>query len=169
MITTGSVSSSLGTPQRETRRQQRLCHIVFEIAVIDSWDGGTGGSAPDFLNFAIDGVAVTASSWENVSPPDHINPGTVIVGPTGSLGFASYVDSAYRISLFTVGHSSSTLDLSWFASGAGWQGGDDESWAIDNIRITTNSTGGPQVPEPTSLLLLVTGLSGLGVFARRKR
>jgi hypothetical protein len=35
-------------------------------------------------------------------------------------------------------HMVSTLTIEWFASGAGWQGGTDESWAIDNVEVILN-------------------------------
>ena len=30
------------------------------------------------------------------------------------------------------------MTIEWFADGAGWQGGVDESWAIDNLEIILN-------------------------------
>jgi len=42
-----------------------------------------------------------------------------------------YVEPAFA----NIGHTSGTLVISWFADGAGWQGGNDESWAIDNVQI----------------------------------
>jgi probable HAF family extracellular repeat protein len=42
----------------------------------------------------------------------------------------------------------------------------DESWGIDNVRITENYDM-PAVPEPCTILLLVTGLTGL-IIAKKK-
>src|SRR5262249_49353682 len=48
-------------------------------------------------------------------------------------------DSAYNVGLDSafsnIPHTSSSLTVEWFASGAGWQGGSDESWAIDNLEV----------------------------------
>jgi hypothetical protein len=44
-------------------------------------------------------------------------------------------------------HTSSTLTVEWFASGAGWQAGDDESWAIDNVEVIVK---GDPVGEATA-------------------
>ena len=37
-----------------------------------------------------------------------------------------------------IAHTSDTLTIDFFASGSGWQGGNDESWAIDNLQVTTH-------------------------------
>src|SRR3989475_639253 len=36
-------------------------------------------------------------------------------------------------------HTSSTLTIDWFAGDAGWQGGNDESWALDNVAVVLDS------------------------------
>jgi predicted phage tail protein len=35
-----------------------------------------------------------------------------------------------------ISHSDSSLTITWLANGPGWQGGTDESWAIDNLKLT---------------------------------
>jgi hypothetical protein len=39
--------------------------------------------------------------------------------------------------------TASSMTVEWFADGAGWQGGSDESWATENVQI------GLVVLEPT--------------------
>ena len=52
------------------------------------------------------------------------------------------------------------------ASGAGWQGGTDEYWGVDALRISMS--GGNNVPEPATWgLVAVAGLAA--AFARRRR
>jgi len=36
-------------------------------------------------------------------------------------------------------HSASSLTIDFFASGEGWQGGEDESWAIENVQVLLDS------------------------------
>jgi len=36
-------------------------------------------------------------------------------------------------------HTAGTLTIEWFAGGSGWQGGSDESWAIDNVEVILTS------------------------------
>ena len=56
------------------------------------------------------------------------------------------------------------------ASGSGWQGGTDESWAIDNLAIIANADGQePGIPEPATLTFFGVGLLGLGYVRRRRR
>jgi hypothetical protein len=56
-----------------------------------------------------------------------------------------YKDSAFQ----NISHTSSTLTVEWFTSGGGWQGGTDESWAIDNVVVLVDNVaptavaGGP--------------------------
>ena len=49
-----------------------------------------------------------------------------------------------------------------------WQGGTDESWAIENLQVLVNVTQVNGAPEPMTLSLLAIALAGLG-FSRRKR
>ena len=65
-------------------------------------------------------------------------------------------------------HTASTLKLSIRASGAGWQGGDDESWGIDNLTITSLSRAGA-VPEPATWAMMILGFGGVGATVRRRR
>ena len=37
--------------------------------------------------------------------------------------------------LSDIPHIADTLVIEWRATGAGWQGGDDESWAVDNVTV----------------------------------
>jgi len=62
------------------------------------------------------------------SGPLGFNPGTTFHDDSA---YNMYVEPAFA----NIGHTSGTLVISWFADGAGWQGGNDESWAIDNVQI----------------------------------
>ena len=64
-------------------------------------------------------------------------------------------------------HTANTLSIAWYASGIGWQGGDDESWAIDNLSVVLN--GVAPVPEPSTFLLLGSGLVGMVLLRRRAK
>ena len=57
-------------------------------------------------------------------------------------------------------HTGSTLVIDFYASGGGWQAGQDESWAIDNVEVTV-------VPVPGAVLLGILGLSVAGIKLRK--
>ena len=142
--------------------------VNFLLALIDSWDSTDGSVAPDILNVEIDGVVVLQVTCNNASGTACY--GGTAVAPMAARGFnGSWNDIGFDLgseAALTVPHSSSTLSIRWFASGSGWQGGIDESFAIDNLQVNL-ITDDIRVPEPASLALLVLGLAGIG-FSRRK-
>lgn len=137
--------------------------IDFLLGIIDSWDGIGGAPGPDGFAVIVDGVTVferifaVQSGSSNYTPPA----GGLLSSGT-QLGYnGSYLDQAFDMSLessLTVAHSAPTAVIQFVATGPGWQGGLDESWAIDNLRVTA-------IPAPGAIALL--GLAG--VAGRRRR
>lgn len=141
--------------------------LDFLLAIIDTWDGTTssapGAPRPDLFNVTVDGISVFSETLENFngggtqtySPPSGV---LLTPGSFPELGFLfngnppDFGDSAYNMGVdpaFTnIPHTDSTLSVSWFANGGGWQGGPDETWAIDNVAVTLN---GATIPEPLSI------------------
>ena len=139
--------------------------LSFLLAVIDSWDG------TELLKVSIDGVEVF-SHWFQLATGD----ASSYVAPTGgllssgvNLGFTNgtyyFRDRAYDMSVepvFSIPHTASTLTIVWYlgavsgSAAQNWQGGGDESWAIDNVRVdvTSDPTGIGDAPFPRSLTLL---------------
>ncbi|MFZ4763334.1 MAG: PEP-CTERM sorting domain-containing protein [Roseimicrobium sp.] len=168
--------------------------LGFLLAVIDTWEGSglSGGyRAPDVFNVAIDGQTVFSHTFENYNfdLPLFSQSYEAPVGvrltstPYPELGFSirnsesvpDMGDSAYDLgadpAFLTIPHTSSTLTVSWFASGSGWQGGRDESFAIDNLTVAVlpySFRSTVSVPEPQKV-----ALQGLGAFCvllhRRRR
>lgn len=159
--------------------------ISFLLATIDSWDGSTfpptGSAAPDFFNVLVDGETVLSETFEHVVPADASYtppPGVKLaVGQLYEAGGRQFHDAAYDMGLdpifSDIAHTSNTITLEWFASGTGWQGGLDESFAIDNVQIRVSQTSNVNVvPEPSSLVVFATGMFFVGlarVLPRRKR
>lgn len=140
--------------------------ISFDLAVIDSWDGIGGNPGPDTFQASIDGNPFFMGIFANESGSNS-HPGTPIPGAAGQRAQSFYVDSAYSFS-FVVPHSASTLQLDWTTLVTGWQGEGDESWAIDNLLITSSGdgSGGSNVPEGGSAMLMLA-LSALALGGTR--
>lgn len=155
--------------------------VDFLLAIIDSWDGiGNSTHGPDGLSVAIDGNVIFAEVFENSNSGSQSYaplPG-VTLARRESLGFAPtgqyFADSAYDMSLEqsfqSIPHTSDSLVIDFYRhSGSQINGSSsvpvDESWAIDNLRVTL---GGTAVPEPSAIGLFLLGTIAL-VRDRRSR
>ncbi len=131
--------------------------INFLLAIINSWDGFASTRAipnfPEFFNVRVDGTLLFRHSFDNTplngTFEDYVPPsgGLLTPRPYSDLGFpsagpANSVDSAWDLSLDPVfqniPHTASTLSVDIFADGAGFQGGINESWGIDNLNVFLN-------------------------------
>ena len=146
-------------------------NISFLLAVIDSWDGNTsrGGTVPpDIFNITVGGVSVFSHTFDNFDLTDQSAPTTNLLSSGTNLGFnGGAPDSAYDFTgvnaLLNIPHTADSFEIRFFASGAGWQGGDDESFGLDRLMISVNTNN---VPEPGSLALLGLGFAGLALRRR---
>ena len=123
----------------------RTVSLRFLLAVIDSWDGS------EILEVRLDN-RVLFSNWFLLADGDTSSyrapPGALLssgrdLGFSGSYPF--HHDRAYQMgadpAFAQIPHTADSLRVTWRIRGeAGlearmWQGGDDESWAIDNVRV----------------------------------
>ena len=143
--------------------------IDFLMAFLDSWDSNNGAPAPDNLDLYVDGVKRATYTFNTAS-------GTNVAYGGGTLlaqGVQFDVNLFYSDAIVDMStdpglrfaHTSSTLTVGFIASGAGWQGGTDEAYGIDNLVVSVFSA--PPVPEPGTALLMAGGL--LLLAARRRR
>ena len=119
--------------------------VGFLLAIIDSWDG------TELMQVAVDGNLLF-SHWFQLALGDassYVAPPGALLSSGSNLGFtfgSYYVhDRAYDLSVdpafIAIPHTADTLEVTWFlgaisgGAAAQWQGGGDESWAIDNLRI----------------------------------
>ncbi len=147
--------------------------LNFLLAIIDTWDGSSGGWDPDIFRVTIDGHTTLSDTFDSF----HLSDQSYSAPSGGQLSWGSNLygqstgDGAYDMGIDgtfdNIAHTASTLTVRWSASSAGWQGGTDESFAIDNVEVILNGT--TPIPEPTTMLLLATGLLGLACTRRRMK
>jgi hypothetical protein len=108
-------------------------------------------------------VLVNASEKFNETFSNHVGGSQSFRSPdvSGSnLGVAGWRDSIYRgVSVTFADPGTSTLAIQW--QDGGLQGVSDESWGIDNVKVTYQVVPSP---GPASCLL-----AGLGLLAGRRR
>ena len=121
--------------------------ISMLFAAIDSLDGTGTFPAGDFFKISLDGVDVFRESFANATL-DQIQsydpPAAAILARRVDLGFSGpgsyYTDSAYDFgqdpSLQGLAHSADSATLVFTLEGQGVQDINDESWALDNLRVT---------------------------------
>jgi len=188
-------NTSVGNPAASTVLSLTglACHTSYDLLIsfvaIDTWDGTTnlGGSAPpDFFNVEVDGNTIFSETFDFQSLADQSAPttnppllshGVNVVGTGNTDGV---YDFSMESDFLGISHTANTLTVEFFASGSGWQGGSDESWAIDNVEIILNGiddpscvitpppppgpVGGEFLPIETTSLLLAAASSTSGLM-----
>jgi len=128
--------------------------LTFDLALLDSWDRPDDTRwGPDYLYVTI---GDTSYQWAPAWPGTLVGRGSYAVN-------SGWQDSVYRHS-FLIPHFADTFAFSIRAGGKGFQGGNDESWGIDNISLQANA-----VPEPATWAMLIAGFGLVGAAMRRKR
>lgn len=148
--------------------------LAFLFAAIDSLDGTGTFPAGDFFKIVFDGQTLFSESFANAVPSQiqsYVPPAGVQLARHVDLGFSGpgsfYTDSAYNFgadpTFANFAHSSSTVQIDFFIFGEGNQDLNDESWAMDNLRVSVTTVNGPSltpVPEPSTY-----GLAGAALLA----
>jgi hypothetical protein len=174
-----SMTHSIGNPALLTISMSGLpihtsLNVGFLLAVIDSWDGSSGGWHPDILNIVLDGTSIYSRTFDNFNTGDQTASTANLVSFGTDLGFSSWPDSVYDFQgangFLNVLHTNSSAVIEFIANGGGWQGGgSDESFGLDKILVSANTPDTNVVPEPSTVILLGTGLLGLFGLNRRRR
>jgi hypothetical protein len=125
--------------------------IEFDLYINKSWDG-LGSAGNDVWAILADGAPLLQTTFSNVpldfwsffsgnwrqSYPAGFGAGNYPLKwgavESNSLGFSYFGDSVYRFN-FTVPHTADTLTYTF--AGSGLEGVSNESWGLDNVRVTT--------------------------------
>lgn len=154
--------------------------IAFSLALLDSWDGNFEPFGDDILNVQIfDGTAATGTQidgfsliYSGINSFDVLSDPSIISSVEANnqqLGFNNnemfFNEDAVSVNFDDLVTTTGTLTFSIFASsggtGTGFQGGNDESFGIDNFTVTSS------IPEPSVLWFTVIGV--LSILTRRNR
>ncbi|NES19409.1 MAG: filamentous hemagglutinin N-terminal domain-containing protein [Symploca sp. SIO3E6] len=151
--------------------------VSFDLFLIRTWDGNNSDTGPDNWNLSVgDGTTLLNSTFsthdfplgdrsgypQTQSYPANYNPSSLVNNPArigaaenNTLGYTYYfddleqerqIDSVYRLSV-TFPHIDNSLQLKF--SGSLTEGLDDESWGIDNVKVSVaTSLTSPGVPLP---------------------
>ncbi len=120
--------------------------LDFLFAAIDSLDGTGTFPQGDFFKVTLDGVQVFRESFANAIASQiqsYVPPPGVQLARRVNLGFSVgdyFLDSAYDLgadpAFQHLSHSASTAIVTFQMEGPGIQPLTDESWAVDNLRVT---------------------------------
>jgi hypothetical protein len=121
--------------------------LGFLFAAIDSLDGTGAFPAGDFMRIDLDGTTIFRESFANALPSQiqsYVPPPGGELARHVDLGFGgpggNFTDSAYDMSIdprfHDLVHTAPTATLVFTLEGDGVQPLADESWAIDNLRVT---------------------------------
>lgn len=152
-------------------------NLSFDLYIIASWDGNDTSVGPDGFRVSAGGLTLLDTTFSNRSSGLQAfcgadSAGNYITGNcpryTGAaainkLGSSVDGDSRYHLSFnFLDSASSLVLNFSSHVTGS------DETFALDNVRLETGNAAIPS-PEPATLLLLGSGLAGLGAWRRMRK
>lgn len=148
----------------------------FILGFLESWDSFDAPCCtPDGLEVYIDGsLAATLTYNQAGGTVKQTAGGTVIaeyVQANGNGYFSDVLVDMSTAGFLTFAHTASTLDLEFRVVGAGWQGGTDEGFGLDNVVLTYDGvrTPGPGIPEPSTWALMIGGFGLAGATLRRRR
>lgn len=142
----------------------------FILGFLESWDSYDGGCcSPDNLEIWIDGVQVANMTARNALGTIEDFDGNSILAHFEQVNDNGYYSDTLINYGLTFAHTGSTLDFEFRAAGAGWQGGGDEGYGIDNSVFTYDGVRSPGVPEPATWAMMIAGFGLAGATLRRRR
>ena len=136
--------------------------VSFDLYVLKSWDGNNARYGPDrwrlrvengptlldttFSNNPKPGVDLSRQNYPVANSPQQTD-----AVSTNTLGYSFYGDSIYHFT-FNFPHAGDTLILNFSSSLFEGKGTGDESWGLDNVRVSSNSDVGERPGNQAQLL-----------------
>jgi len=146
-----------------------MVRITFDLYVIRTWAGNSASIGPDrwelrtddgrvlvndtFANQSPDGNSDATQSFPSVLGQAHREPTT---GAAASNHVGGYDMISQYAMAFTIPHTADTVAFTF--RGRGLQGVNNESWAIDNVRVTALQPGDVRAAWTIQLENLITML-----------
>ena len=123
--------------------------VAFDLYVLKSWDGNNSRYGPDRWRLRVqDGPTLLETTFSNNPKtgadlslqdfPLANSPQQSGASSVNTLGYTFYGDSIYHLS-FNFPHAGDTLMLNFSSSLFEGKGTGDESWGLDNVRVSSNS------------------------------
>lgn len=147
--------------------------LNFGLGIIDDWNGAFPALV-DYFNVSIGGDLFFRESFANRNenagqgyvPPEGVSLMPAVIKQGWGLNGESLYDMGLDPIFDNISHTADTLTISWWADGAAWEGSTRESWAIGNIEVLINTS---PIPEPSTIILLGSGLLGLAWYGRKRK
>ena len=145
--------------------------IEFDFLAWNSWDGSSQGFPQgDFFEVLLDGTLIASISPNNASGTLFVPGSATLIFDPAPYGFGDSSpffdrDTVYRVTLGGLTHTAANAVFTFQVGGSGWQGGSDEAFGLDNIRVDAVSSA---VPELSTWALLILGFGAIGGFLRRR-
>ena len=160
----------------EIRAGERVL-LSFDFCAIRTWDGniGGGGPGPDIFSVQVDNGPILLSSTFSVGDPESAH--TMSYPFVAGMGYFPSLTGATSVDTLGYQWRDRVLDATWRMnfeftaptdvvrinfSALGLQSIDDESWALDNVVVSTIT-----VPAPGAGA--VAGLASLTLVRRKRR
>lgn len=157
-------------PERGANRQAGYV-LQFDLLIIDSWDGFEVTQGLDRFTVSVGGKSVFDEFFSNHRTPTGLGAQTFQPDENDTfregLVFNHWNDSIYRdLTIAFTEEDVPSLETEIVFEAFGLQSLGDESWALDNVRVSTTDDIGAFVPAPSALMSVA---GGLVLTSRRRR
>lgn len=155
--TNDRIDLNLTTPAGPGAGKYYLYTVIFDLYIIDSWDGNSQAYGPDRFKVSIGNNVLLNESFSNQDTNQSYRQPDM--GPF-HMGYNSqWKDSIYRnITLQFTAADNASIAIRF--AGENLQAKSDESWGLDNVKVRYQA-----VPAPGAAALLPLG----GLLAARRR